>query len=286
MLDHQIKSPDGRIISFSDFGNQDQIPVLWCHGGPGSRLEPQSEEAKANAAGLRLIGIDRPGYGASSPQPGRSICDWTADALAVADYLNIEQFFIVGTSTGGAYALATAAVAPERILGVIACCGVSDMRWGKDNAMLEGSAQKIWAETDREAVKEIVIQDFGEDGSKMVPASADDLSKMLAPPDLALFMDPEYLAAMANDVAFAQGVEGYVDDRSADAPINGWSSFNVNKVACPVIVVHGEADWIVPVAHAHHTAEIVAGAELRTFTEHGHLSVVAEVVSALQDLIK
>jgi pimeloyl-ACP methyl ester carboxylesterase len=58
----------------------------------------------------------------------------------------------------------------------------------------------------------------------------------------------------------------------------------VANVKCPVLVIHGEQDWIVPIAHARHTASLVQGAQLRTYAEHGHLSVGAEAVAGLVDL--
>ncbi len=81
-----------------------------------------------------MIGIDRPGYGLSTPLPGRSIADWVPDGIAVADHLGIDRFVAVGVSTGGAYALALAALHPDRVLGVLACCALTDMQWeeGRD----------------------------------------------------------------------------------------------------------------------------------------------------------
>ena len=276
-----IQAADGRTISFSDFGNQDEIAVLWCHGGPGSRLEPQTEAQAASAAGFRLIGIDRPGYGGSTELPGRQISDWTHDALRVADHLKINQFFIVGVSTGAGYALATASIAPKRVLGVLVCCGLSDMLWGKDKSSLAANTL-IWSTIDRDQVRAFVIEDFGEDGSKML--EGDDTAAMLSPPDLAMLSDPKFAASFGHNDAFAQGVFGYVDDRIADGPTFGWSSFDVNRVACPVVVIHGEQDGIVPIAHGQHTAEIVPNAELRTFPQHGHLSVITEVVATLKSM--
>jgi len=279
MMTTKAKADDGRDISFTDFGNKDDIAVLWCHGGPGSRLEPQTEAEAACAAGFRLIGIDRPGYGGSTELPGRQIADWTKDALQVADHLKIDHFFIVGVSTGGSYALATASIAPERVMGVIVCCGLSDMRWGQRKAALVSNSL-IWSTVDREQVQAFVIEDFGEDGSKML--EGDDSAALLSPPDLALLSDPAFAASFGNNEAFAQGVFGYVDDRIADGPTFGWSSFDVNRVSCPVIVIHGEQDGIVPLVHGQHTADVVPNAELRTFPQHGHLSVIAEVVPTLK----
>ena len=83
---------DGRSIGFSDYGPDGATPVLWCHGGPGSRMGPAAVAPDAAAAGFRLVGIDRPGYGLSTPWPGRSIADWVPDGIAVADHLGIDRF--------------------------------------------------------------------------------------------------------------------------------------------------------------------------------------------------
>jgi pimeloyl-ACP methyl ester carboxylesterase len=85
MKDGTITLNDGRLVAFADYGTPDQIAVLWCHGGPGSRLEAGVCAAAAARAGLRLIGIDRPGYGRSTAQPGRTIGGWAPEALAVID---------------------------------------------------------------------------------------------------------------------------------------------------------------------------------------------------------
>src|SRR6185437_6876008 len=113
--DQTIELAGGRTVGFADYGSPGATAVLWCHGGPGSRLEPAYLRRVASEAGLRIIGIDRPGYGLSTPQPGRTIAGWVPEALAVADHLGIGPFAAVGISTGGAYALALAALAPERV---------------------------------------------------------------------------------------------------------------------------------------------------------------------------
>jgi pimeloyl-ACP methyl ester carboxylesterase len=120
----------GRDVGYTDYGPRDGAPVLWCHGGPGSRLEPAAMAPSAADAGFRLIGIDRPGYGRSTPRPGRSIADWVADGLSVADALDVERFVAVGCSTGGAYSLAlaaharhTAAIVPGATLRIVPALG-------------------------------------------------------------------------------------------------------------------------------------------------------------------
>ena len=115
----EIQAPNGRVISFADFGEDNKIPAFYCHGGPGSRNSVKGNSDKDNENLIRFIGVDRPGYGNTSPLPGRTINDWTDDLLLIAEHLNIEKFYMIGVSTGGSYSLATAARFPERVLSLI-----------------------------------------------------------------------------------------------------------------------------------------------------------------------
>ncbi len=282
MIDQTLTLPDGRTIGFSDYGKVSGAPVIWCHGGPGSRLEAAAAGAAAQALGLRIISIDRPGYGLSSLNSGRSIADWVPDCLAVADALGLDQFITTGMSTGGAYALSVAALAPNRVKAVVTGCAMTDMRHPSARASMPGpTTHGIWDAPNREAALEIAADTFGEDGSKMMGGL-----EGLPAADLAFLTHPDYAAgAEASRAAmFANGVKAYVDDRLADGV--GWISFDVSKVKCPVIIVHGESDTIVPVLAAHHTASLIPQAELRLFQPLGHFSVGEPAIAALVELAR
>ena len=268
---------DGRIIGFADHGPADQVPVVWCHGGPGSRLEPSLLFESASRAGMRLIGIDRPGYGRSTPQPGRTIGGWVPDAIAVLDHLGIDRFMAVGLSTGGAYALALASQSP-RVDAAVACCALTDMSWPAGKVM-NVSCHPVWTAHGRDEAMAIGTVLFGEHGEQTHDFRGAD------PPDIALFADPAFSSWWAGYVPdmFTQGVAGYVDDRLADG--NGWDSFDVRRIMCPVVVLHGESDGMIPVANAHHTAAIVPGAKLHTVAGLGHLSIMKKVVEVTHQLL-
>ncbi len=285
MIDGCVVLGDGRSVGYVDFGSPGQLPVLWCHGGPGSRFEPQGTAKAAGDAGFRLIGIDRPGYGTSTLQPGRTIAGWVGDGLAVADRLGLDRFFTVGVSTGGAYALALAAQAPERVRCVIACCALADMRWAEGKAMRSAAGTRdLWSAPDRPTAIGIAEELLGADGRKMFTSglSADTLP----PADLAFLADPALAPGFRASFSamFANGVSTYVDVRLADGP--GWSGFDVAHVRCPVRVLHGEQDTIVPVAHARHTAANVPGAKLRVLPQLGHFSILREIVPALGEIAR
>lgn len=278
-----ITVADGRTVGFYDYGPDDATAVLWSHGGPGSRMEPAAVAPEAAAAGYRIVGIDRPGYGLSTPRPGRSIADWVPDGIAVADHLGIDRFAAVGVSTGGAYALATAALHPDRVIGVIACCALTDMQWEDGRKLIPGPATHgIWDAPDRETALGIAAGMFGEDGSGMAAAATD--GPPLPPADLALFADPAFMTELISGLKemFAFGPQGYTDDRIADGV--GWVSFDVSNVCCPVVVLHGGSDTIAHPGFAPHTAEIVPGATLRMHDDLGHFSIVSQVVPTLTEM--
>lgn len=284
--DGTIDGPDGRSIGYGDYGPVDAYAVvLWCHGAPGSRLEPTRHAEVAAAQGVRIVAVDRPGYGLSSPWAGRSIGGAATDVATVADHLGIEQFFVVGCSTGGAYALAVAAAQPERVVGVVACCALTDMRWPEGRRMMteaEGMGEAIrgiWEAPSREAAMAIGVDLLGEDGSKLPALMAQGPPP--PPADLTLLSDPAGMAGLLEGMreAFHHGVQGFVDDRMADGA--GWVSFDPGSVACPVRVLHGSADNVVPVAQASHTADLVPGATLRVVDDLGHMSIAGEILTEL-----
>jgi pimeloyl-ACP methyl ester carboxylesterase len=281
--DQTIRLTSGRTVGFADHGRPGDTAVIWCHGGPGSRLEPAYVAPTAVDAGLRIVGIDRPGYGLSTPEPGRTIGGWVPEALAVADRLGIDQFVTVGTSTGGAFALAVAALAPERVLGVVPCCSMTDMRYQPARATVSRPhAHAVWDAPDRDSAIAAAVESHGIDGSKIIESAE---GPPLPPSDLAMLVDhpwgQHWIAAVP--AMFAQGLEGYTDDRLADGP--GWITFDVADIRCPVIVLHGAADVIADPIHARHTAAIVPGAELRIFDDLGHFSIEDQLVPAIVDTL-
>ena len=105
---------DGRALGYAEYGDPGGIPGFYFHGHPGSRLEAQLADQAAVETGIRIIALDRPGYGRSDFQPGRRILDWPSDAAEVADQLGIGAVPVLGASGGGPYALACGYVLPER----------------------------------------------------------------------------------------------------------------------------------------------------------------------------
>jgi pimeloyl-ACP methyl ester carboxylesterase len=282
-MDQTVVTAGGSQYGFIDYGPLDGTPVLWCHGGPGSRLEPLWLHADAAAAGLRIVAFDRPGYGLSTPQPGRTIVDVVSDLLELLGRLEIERFLTVGVSTGGAYALAAAAFAPERTLGVVMCGAMTDMSFAPARLTMHvPQVRAIWDAPSRDAALEAATNAYGEGFSKLLDGG---MGGVLAPSDAEIFADPQWMAAAMRGFPENStfGMQGYVDDRIADGP--GWGDMDLAKVRCPVTVLHGGRDQLVDVMQARHTAELVRHAKLVVIPDAGHFSIERHVVAELTRLL-
>lgn len=116
--DLTVTLPDGRLVGYAEYGDPEGIPVFGFHGMPGSHHMFNISDAVGRKLGLRLIGPERPGFGLSSPHPNRTLASYAADIGAVADALGIGRFIVAGVSGGGPYAVACAALMPERVMAL------------------------------------------------------------------------------------------------------------------------------------------------------------------------
>ena len=118
-----------RRLGFAEFGPADGRPLVWLHGTPGARRQiPQSARVVAEEWGVRIVGIDRPGVGSSTPHRYGSLLDFTTDLAKVADHLGIERFGMIGLSGGGPYALASCYALPDRVAVAGVLGGVAPAR--------------------------------------------------------------------------------------------------------------------------------------------------------------
>lgn len=107
---------DGRNMSYSEYGDNAGEPIFHCHSVLGSRLELAFDaHTISQQKSVRLIVIDRPGNGASDPNPDTNFTYWVKDLVQLADHLKIEKFSLTGYAIGGIYALACGHEIPNRV---------------------------------------------------------------------------------------------------------------------------------------------------------------------------
>ncbi len=139
--DSTVTLRDGRSLAWAEWGDPAGRPVVLFHGGPGSRLLCPDEDATVSA-GVRLITIDRPGYGRSDPHPDLSLLTWADDFTELHDLLGLPPCPIVGWSGGGPYALACAVRAPALVSSVGLAASqapveVMDEGWADDRRLAD-----------------------------------------------------------------------------------------------------------------------------------------------------
>jgi len=117
-----VPAADGRTLAVEEAGDLDGRPVMVHVGTPNSRHLYGRTVADAAARGLRLISYDRPGYGDSTPQPGRTVADCAQDARVICAALGIGRLAMWGFSGGGPCVLACAALAPELVTAAASLC--------------------------------------------------------------------------------------------------------------------------------------------------------------------
>lgn len=112
-----IKLRDGRDLGYAEYGPPTGRPVLWFHGTPGASGQvPPAARLTAAQRGVRIIAVERPGVGGSTPHLYQRVLDWADDVQALADALGFDAFGIVAVSGGGPYLLACAYEMPERVV--------------------------------------------------------------------------------------------------------------------------------------------------------------------------
>jgi pimeloyl-ACP methyl ester carboxylesterase len=269
----EMRTPDGRRLAYCDSGAEDAVPIVAHHGTPGSRLDRHPEDAARLAElGLRMVSYDRPGYGASDPQPGRTVVDAADDVAALADHLGIDRFAVVGTSGGGPHALACSARLGRRIsrVGVVVGVGPSD---DPDFDFLQGMDQlnldEFAAARESEEALAAYLQPFVERAQTDPEGLLDEIAAHLPPSDQEVFRRPAHRAVALESLveSVRQGSRGWADDDRAFA--TGWG-FALAEAACETRLWQGELDVLVPRAHCAYLAERLPNARFELIPGAGH----------------
>lgn len=253
-----------------------RLPVFWLHGTPMIGAPPVPLFPAAAEHGVRWVSYDRPGYGGSSPVPGRDVASGAADVAVIADALGLDRFAVLGQSGGGPYALACAALLPHRVIGAVSMSGrapypADGLDWLA--GMRPGSAAELNATL------------AGRDALAALIASEDDFDpEMFTPADHAALAGNWKWISTVVGPALEQGTDGLIDD--ALAAVRPWG-FDPAAITTPVLLVHGTADRVMPSAHSEWLARHIGGsAELALVKDAGHISVFDAAPEALGWLAK
>lgn len=235
----------GRRVGYRLYGADTRPVLLYLHGAPGSRAEVGCYElGLLEERGVCAVAVDRPGYGATDPLGDLDRLARIKDAVAVAEHLGMAGFVVQGTSAGGQYALACAAVLPDRVQAVILTSALGSISAGDD---LEGMAEDI-AEDWRQEWRD-------PEGARarfeveMAEVRADPMAWLRHitstwPADERGWLEKKS-EALSEDMVEAtrQGAIGYwLDGQATGQP---WP-FDVAGIRAPIHVFHGDSDTLAP----------------------------------------
>jgi len=270
-----IDLPDGRSLDLDVSGPEDGIPLVFHHGTPGSVRQFRAIQRAAHDRGLRLVTFSRPGYGASTRQPGRRVVDAVADVAAVLAHLGTPRCLVAGWSGGGPHALATGARLPEQVAGILCIAGIAPYDAEGLN-FLEGMGQQNIDEFGLALQGEEAIRPSHEAeavGLRNTDAAGliEEMTTLLPDVDRAV-LTAEFGEDLAANFAegLRTGVDGWVDDDLAF--VAPWG-FSLAEIAVPAFVWQGSEDLMVPFAHGQWLTAHVPGASPRLQQAEGHLSI-------------
>ena len=278
-----------RRLSFAEYGSPRGPAIVWMHGTPGARRQiPFEARAIAEARGLRIIGIDRPGIGSSTPHLYPNILDWTHDLALLLDTLAIETARIIGLSGGGPYALAAGAGLPDRIHGVAVLGGVAPTR-GPDAA--EGGviqlAVRLAPALAAARVPLGVLLTGAIRLARPIAGPGLDLYAAVQPPgDKFLLSRPEFKAMFLDDLLNGSRFQTSAPLSDLVLFTRDWG-FAPADVTVPVRWWHGDEDHIVPFRHGRHMVDRLPDATLTVIDGESHLGglgIAEEVITTLMEL--
>ena len=286
MREGRLLRPDGRTVAWSECGFPGGRPVLRLPGTPGSRLAPRADETPWAERALRLITVERPGFGVSTRLPGRGFAEHADDLAAILDRLGIGRLPVYGGSGAAPHLLAFAARHPERVAAATIVDGIApltDAEVGQQvdfNVTGDGLARA----RDVEALRAMLTEARA---SILANPIVEILAIMAGAPaeDQAIMAEPAWQAATVRGwcEALAQGVDGWLDESLA---INGdWSDIDLDAVAVSVTWWQGDADRNCPFSAAQRLVGRLPHARFVVWPEAGHLTGYRREPEILDELL-
>ncbi|HET7070998.1 MAG TPA: alpha/beta hydrolase [Nocardioides sp.] len=265
---------EGRTLEYVDLGDPAGPPVLFFSGTPATGGQARVIVEAVERHGVRVVGPSRPGYGASTLTPP-SLAATATDTLELADELGLDRFVTLGLSGGGPFALAVAALTPERVTSVAVHAGPAPYVEVKPEVLedVDRRALAMIADGDVDGAMALEIPLADDELAELRGLSAEDFAAALqktAPPGPNWFEEhPE--ARSAFDADFQRAIEtseGYVRDNLSW--LGPWD-IDLGAVTSPVRLVYGDADGMVPQDHGEWLRERLATSDWHVVPGgHGH----------------
>jgi pimeloyl-ACP methyl ester carboxylesterase len=286
-----VRLPDGRRLAVAEYGPRDGAACIVLSGMPGSRLAPAwaFPEGLLADRGVRLVGVDRPGYGGSDPNPRMSALGVADDLGVLCEVVGLDRVAVLGVSVGAPFALACAVRWPERVGALLLSSPMGPWELPETRAGMSRRNRRYFTLARRAPAlsraacwlwARMALVGLRGDRDRLLRR----LSKGLPPPDREVLAevaaDPPRWDRFVDDTAeaFRQGGAGVRADLAvASRP---WG-FPLREISVPTWLWHGAADEDVPIAAARRIAQTIPNCQA-TFTDEGHLMGLRHASEAIQ----
>jgi pimeloyl-ACP methyl ester carboxylesterase len=282
--------PDGRQLGYATEGTG--FPVVYFHGTASSRLEIQLLKQLPQNNKLRLIGIDRPGYGLSTFKDRTRLRDFAPDVNALADHLNLDKFAVLSWSGGGPFALTYTALFPDRVTHAIlvGCPALPfDPAMAHNNNPLAKFAMKspLIAKFGLGMFRKSVFNANRDIDSYLASRGGKNMVADWPKPDACFFADPAWLKLMygAMEEGFRQ--EGNSVKAVYQEHMLFMKPWNEPLSQIPkgkVTLWQGAQDKTCPVDCAQKIAQNLQNAKIKVFQNEGHCLIFAKPQELAADL--
>ncbi len=278
-----IQLSDGRILGYSLYGDPHGSPVFYFHGWPSSRLSGVRLDQSAKTLGIKIISVDRPGYGESSVQHNRTLLDFPDDIAELAHILKHKKFSILGVSGGGPYALACAYKIPKKIIRIATACGVGPI-WESERMRDLTLKQRLFLTYGPSFRFLIPYQLFAMKKIVTYIPSVYGYIASIGKPNI----DKEALSVQLESYrksyleGLRMGYRGAIQDSEIYA--TDWG-FSLRDIQHEVVLFHGEKDTIVPIGMARYVASQLPACTATYFPESGHYIFHTRAQDILKSLI-
>jgi pimeloyl-ACP methyl ester carboxylesterase len=225
---------DGRRLGWAEWGPEQGVPVLFFSGAAMGRSLGFGADV-VGRIGIRLVGVERPGIGASDPDPDRSLTHWSNDISEFATARELGDFGIVAFSQGAPFALVCATAEVGRAVAIVS--GQDDLACPELANQLNPDVANLLAAIESDATA--VESRFSESASAAM--LWDLITQYSSPVDLAIYTDPEFERAFKESLreGFIQGAAGYAHDTIL--ALSRWP-LDVRGVNVPVDLWYGSHD--------------------------------------------
>lgn len=268
-----LKLRDARVLGFAEYGASDGHPVLAFHGVPGTRLMWRPADAIARHHGLRLIAPDRPGFGLSTPKPGRTLADWVSDISELAAHLGLDRFAVAGISGGGPYATATAASLGERVSALALISPMGPVRSLHGQVPIDLVDRLFFLRLPRRPRVVGTAIGIGNGLFRWAPEFYYDLFvRALPPADREIMREPRLRQQVIEDVLESLKQDG--DGSRSDLRIfsEAWD-VDFSAITAPATLWQGLADTIVPIQVSLELGALIPDCRVNTIPNAGHFWV-------------